>query len=693
MEEERFYVSTAVLFFLILRTYFHSDRQGDLFVDDAGRRPPSNKDQSGMPKHHGDQPAHHFAEGIEPQFMGLCPPRCRYLNGADRLQAHQGLCTKMEAPEPTAQTPHLHLHNSPRPPPPPPLEYTYICIEYTGQPCPSDYVLCFTQSPPPPSPLPPPLPPLLPPPLHPKLIADTAHAVVPLIIDTDMSIDVDDVGMLCAAHALQDLGETDILAVMHNTHLDTGAGAISAINTYYGRSSLPIGVYRGGSNWFDKDIRGPEKGLGGNSWFDTPDWTSRGRGVYVDDLVQRFSPPQASWTGLPDAAQLYRSKLAAAADGSITIVSVGFATNIVKLLESSADAVSSLDGVALVARKVQRIVVMGGHDDDDGHREWNFAAGCAEAGCSYENVGKVTRRQLELWPRSVPMLFLSFEAGEDQHTGRNIADRNLHNSPCDRAYVQFCDTDFAPLRGWCTSRGRNSWDPQALLYAVRGNTLRNYYTLTRGRMYVEESGSNSWSDDEDSDTNEWMLRFDDRLRTDMERELDELYWKLPALYPTPPSSPPFPAPPPRPLPQPPPPPVPSSFPLPASGARMPWLPPSPYSPPPALLPGSPLLPQLNLSTEGGSLSAVSEQVGSARVGVTMGVFLASASIGIALGTIAVVGWRRLTRMRGRFIEFNEQSVTELPGPHTGIRTSAMPSVVGASSLPKEIKIESMSTPL
>ena len=36
-----------------------------------------------------------------------------------------------------------------------------------------------------------------------------------LIIDTDMSIDVDDVGMLCAAHALVDLGEARILAVLH----------------------------------------------------------------------------------------------------------------------------------------------------------------------------------------------------------------------------------------------------------------------------------------------------------------------------------------------------------------------------------------------------------------------------------------------------------------------------------------------
>ena len=47
-----------------------------------------------------------------------------------------------------------------------------------------------------------------------------------LIIDTDMSIDVDDVGMLCAAHALVDLGEARILSVLHDSHAVYGIGTI-----------------------------------------------------------------------------------------------------------------------------------------------------------------------------------------------------------------------------------------------------------------------------------------------------------------------------------------------------------------------------------------------------------------------------------------------------------------------------------
>ena len=53
---------------------------------------------------------------------------------------------------------------------------------------------------------------------------------VALIVDTDMSIDVDDIGALCAAHALADRGEAELLAVVHDTGLESGVGAIGVIN-------------------------------------------------------------------------------------------------------------------------------------------------------------------------------------------------------------------------------------------------------------------------------------------------------------------------------------------------------------------------------------------------------------------------------------------------------------------------------
>ena len=47
----------------------------------------------------------------------------------------------------------------------------------------------------------------------------TPYHKVPLIIDTDASADVDDVVAICLAHKLQDRGEADILAIVHDAGL------------------------------------------------------------------------------------------------------------------------------------------------------------------------------------------------------------------------------------------------------------------------------------------------------------------------------------------------------------------------------------------------------------------------------------------------------------------------------------------
>ena len=73
----------------------------------------------------------------------------------------------------------------------------------------------------------------------------SAASPVPLIIDTDMGFDVDDVGAVCMANELMILGEADILAIVHDTGYKKGIGGVSAINHYYGHDSIPLGAYKG----------------------------------------------------------------------------------------------------------------------------------------------------------------------------------------------------------------------------------------------------------------------------------------------------------------------------------------------------------------------------------------------------------------------------------------------------------------
>jgi hypothetical protein len=54
-----------------------------------------------------------------------------------------------------------------------------------------------------------------------------------------------------------------------------------------------------------------------------------------------------------EPAALYREVLAGQPDHSVTIISVGFSTNLARLLDSGSDSYSPLDGRALVAKKVR----------------------------------------------------------------------------------------------------------------------------------------------------------------------------------------------------------------------------------------------------------------------------------------------------------------------------------------------------
>lgn len=67
---------------------------------------------------------------------------------------------------------------------------------------------------------------------------------VHLIIDTDMSFDVDDVGAVCIAHELARRGEARIEAIVHDSGLPLGAGALSSLSAFYD-ADVPLGAYKG----------------------------------------------------------------------------------------------------------------------------------------------------------------------------------------------------------------------------------------------------------------------------------------------------------------------------------------------------------------------------------------------------------------------------------------------------------------
>src|SRR3954468_13697657 len=74
----------------------------------------------------------------------------------------------------------------------------------------------------------------------------TAADPVRLIFDTDMGNDVDDVLALGMIHALQSRRVCELLAVTVTKDHELAGPFVDAVNTFYGRPRIPVGVVRGG---------------------------------------------------------------------------------------------------------------------------------------------------------------------------------------------------------------------------------------------------------------------------------------------------------------------------------------------------------------------------------------------------------------------------------------------------------------
>ena len=74
--------------------------------------------------------------------------------------------------------------------------------------------------------------------------AVTGLAKVPVILDTDIGPDCDDVAAVALLHGLVNRGEARLLAMMCCISSDWGAPCLDALNTYYGRPEIPVGTLK-----------------------------------------------------------------------------------------------------------------------------------------------------------------------------------------------------------------------------------------------------------------------------------------------------------------------------------------------------------------------------------------------------------------------------------------------------------------
>ena len=276
----------------------------------------------------------------------------------------------------------------------------------------------------------------------------TSGAVPRVIIDSDLSRWWDDATAVGMANVLEQRGKVRILGVMSDIRNPIAVGAIDAINTAYGHGRIPVGAVA------DSDANTAPHG-------------------YSDVLASRLPHSIRTSNNVSGAVPLYRHLLASQPDHSVTVVAIGAYTNLAGLLESKPGQGSSLDGRALVAKKVKRLVIEDGLFPTGGPPFTNEALDLASAQGVVGGAG---------WP--TPVAWVDGLTGIETRVGGTLCATTPPNNPMRIVY----QAEFG-----CGPPGDGDWDGPTLLYAIYGSQGVFSELGRGGSAVINPQGGLSWA--------------------------------------------------------------------------------------------------------------------------------------------------------------------------------------------------------
>ncbi len=278
----------------------------------------------------------------------------------------------------------------------------------------------------------------------------SADEPVRLIFDTDIGNDVDDVLALGVIHALESRGKCQLLAVTITKDNPLAAELVDAINTFYGRPEVPVGIVHDGVTKEEGKFLKLARARDGDQW--------------------RY--PHALQAGqTEDATRLLRKVLAQQPDQSVVIVQVGFSTNVARLLATPADEICDLSGLELVQRKVRLLSVMAG----------DFRPSAAkDRSLEYNIKMDIPSGQQLAEQCPVTIVFSGFEIGLAVPYPAISIEQDygyVSHHPLAEAYYLYSPPPH----------NRPTWDLTSVLYAVFPD--RGYFDLSApGTVTVEDDG-------------------------------------------------------------------------------------------------------------------------------------------------------------------------------------------------------------
>ncbi|MBQ6225650.1 MAG: nucleoside hydrolase [Bacteroidaceae bacterium] len=278
-----------------------------------------------------------------------------------------------------------------------------------------------------------------------------------VIFETDMGNDVDDALAIDMLYKYNKQKRINLMAVMLNKEGEFPPKYIDLLNTWYGQKRIPIGV----------SPRADQSLVAGTNYTQVvcEKLDEKGKPLYKRSIKD--------YSKLLSAVKLYRKLLAKAEDASVTIVSVGFSTNLALLLDTKADEYSPLTGKELVAQKVKRLVTMAGHIENPKYAEYNVV-----------NDVAACQRVFKEWP--TPIYMSPFELGLQvrypAHSIENDFTWTKHHPIVDSYKVYLKKIEDRP-----------TWDLTAVLYAVDPQQFFNISPA--GKIVVTDEGYTHYKQD------------------------------------------------------------------------------------------------------------------------------------------------------------------------------------------------------
>lgn len=274
-------------------------------------------------------------------------------------------------------------------------------------------------------------------------------SAIPVILDTDVGNDIDDVLAMQMLLNYEKKGKIDLLGITISKCNPYSLEYIDAYCRFNDKYDIPLGYAYNGMNTDD-----------GHYLRQTLDT--------IIDNNKILHPKRSLKDHILEGYKLLRKLLAEQEDHSVVFIALGPETNLARLLISEADEYSELDGKALVAQKVKLLSVMGGlYGNEFDFPEWNIVNDL--------NAAQITFKE---WP--TPIIASGWELGNKiRYPHQSILNdfAGSYKHPLCVSYKIYQEMPY----------DRETWDLTSVLQAIEpGN---NYFNLSeKGTITIDSIG-------------------------------------------------------------------------------------------------------------------------------------------------------------------------------------------------------------